>query len=143
MLNDMSLAVSDFIIPILVYPSGLEHYMTVNHKDSLILMASTDTVCSVVNELFRRGISDILLFGLPRRRNESGTVAASGVGAVQLAVKNIKRAFGSSVNVITDVCVCQYNFSGHCGIFDNVDLVVDNNKSLDLLKDIAISHAES
>jgi porphobilinogen synthase len=142
-LNGMSLAISDFIIPILVYARGSAHDMIVNQKDSLILMASTDTVCSVVNELVRKGISDILLFGLPRRRNESGTVAASGVGAVQLAVKNIKRAFGSSVNVITDVCVCQYNFSGHCGIFDNRGLVVDNNKSLDLLKDIAISHAES
>jgi porphobilinogen synthase len=142
-LNRMSLSVSDFIIPILVYPRGLEHKMIVNQNDNLILMASTDTVCSVVNDLVRKGISDILLFGLPRRRNECGIVAASGMGAVQLAVKNIKRAFGSSVNVITDVCVCQYNFSGHCGIFDNRSLIVDNNKSLDLLNEVAISHAES
>jgi porphobilinogen synthase len=139
----MSLAVSDFIIPILVSPRGLEHGMAVNQESSLILMAFTDTVCSVVDELVKRGISDILLFGLPQRRNVSGTGAASEMGAVQLAVKNIKRAFGSSVNVVTDVCVCQYNLSGHCGIFDNRGQVVDNNKSLDLLKNIAISHAES
>jgi len=139
----MSLTVSDLIIPILVYQGSLKDLIVPDQERIPILISSSDKICSLVDELVRKGISDILLFGLPHKRNESGTGAADETGAVQVAVKNIKQAFGSSVNVITDVCVCQYNFSGHCGISDNNGRVVHNFKSLHLLNKIATSHADS
>jgi porphobilinogen synthase len=93
--------------------------------------------------LINNGITDILLFGLPCKRDEGGTAAADKSGAVQVATRMIKHDFGSTVNVITDVCVCQYNISGHCGISDNSYSNVDNFKSLALLEKIATSHADS
>jgi porphobilinogen synthase len=97
----------------------------------------------LVNDLINNGITDILLFGLPCKRDEGGTAAADKSGAVQVATRKIKRDFGSTVNVITDVCVCQYNISGHCGISDNSYGNVDNFKSLALLEKIATSQADS
>ena len=41
--------------------------------------------------------------------------------------------------VITDVCLCQYTSHGHCGVLR--DGVVDNDLSLELLAETAVSHA--
>lgn len=139
----MSLTVSDLIIPILVYPRRMKHLIFDVRKRGQILASSEDEISLLVNGLIKNGITDILLFGLPFRRDQNGTSAADKSGAVQVAIKEIKRDIGSTVNVITDVCVCQYNFSGHCGIWDNSSDNVDNLKSLSLLDKIAISHAES
>ena len=43
--------------------------------------------------------------------------------------------------VITDVCLCEYTSHGHCGVIEN-DYVV-NDKSLELLSQQALTHAES
>jgi porphobilinogen synthase len=139
----VSLTVSDLIIPILVYPRRMKHLIFDVRKRGQILASSEDEISLLVNGLIKNGITDILLFGLPFRRDQNGTSAADKSGAVQVAIKEIKRDIGSTVNVITDVCVCQYNFSGHCGIWDNSSDNVDNLKSLSLLDKIAISHAES
>ncbi|MGH9950679.1 MAG: porphobilinogen synthase [Nitrososphaeraceae archaeon] len=139
----MSLTVSDLIIPILVYPRSLKHFFLDTQKGGSILVSSDDRICSLVIDLITNGITDILLFGLPCKRDEGGTAAADKSGAVQVATRMIKHDFGSTVNVITDVCVCQYNISGHCGISDNSYSNVDNFKSLALLEKIATSHAES
>jgi porphobilinogen synthase len=139
----VSLTVSDLIIPILVYPRSLKHFFLDTQKGGSILVSSDDRICSLVIDLINNGITDILLFGLPCKRDEGGTAAADKSGAVQVATRMIKHDFGSTVNVITDVCVCQYNISGHCGISDNSGSNVDNFKSLALLEKIATSHAES
>jgi porphobilinogen synthase len=96
-----------------------------------------------VNRLIKYGITNVLLFGLPYKRDQYGISALDKFGAVQVATKQIKRDIGSTINVITDVCVCHYNFSGHCGISDDSYDKVDNFKSLDLLDKIAISYADS
>ncbi|MGH9911159.1 MAG: porphobilinogen synthase [Nitrososphaeraceae archaeon] len=139
----MSLTVSDLIIPILVYPRSLKHFFLDTQKGGSILVSSDDRICSLVIDLINNGITDILLFGLPCKRDEGGTAAADKSGTVQVATRMIKHDFGSTVNVITDVCVCQYNISGHCGISDNSYSNVDNFKSLALLEKIATSHADS
>ena len=139
----MSITVSDLIIPILVYPGSMKHLVFDIQKSGPILTSSDDEICLPVGDLVNCGITDVLLFGLPYRRDECGSSAADNSGAVQIAAKEIKRDFGSTVNVITDVCVCQYNFSGHCGISDNNYGRIDNFRSLDLLQEIAISHARS
>jgi porphobilinogen synthase len=139
----MSLTVSDLIIPILVYPRSLQHLIFDIRKGVPILASSDDEICLLVNDLIKNGITDVLLFGLPSKRDQNGTSAADKSGAVQVAIKEIKRDIGSAVNVISDVCVCQYNFSGHCGISGNSQDNVDNFKSLAQLDKIAISHADS
>jgi porphobilinogen synthase len=139
----VSLSVSDLIIPILVYPRSLNYPNLKFRKGGQIIASSDDKIRLLVNNLIKNGITDVLLFGLPYERDRYGTSAADKFGPVQVATKEIKRDIGSTVNLITDVCVCQYNFSGHCGISADNDESVDNFKSLSLLDKIAISHADS
>jgi porphobilinogen synthase len=88
------------------------------------------------------GISSIIIFGIPKQRDRGASYASKKNGIVQRALLLIKGNFGKSVNVTTDVCLCQYNFSGHCGVFkDNGK--IDNDSTLHILSDIATSHAEA
>jgi porphobilinogen synthase len=43
--------------------------------------------------------------------------------------------------VLTDVCLCEYTSHGHCGVIHNGD--VQNDKSLELLSRMALSHVEA
>jgi len=94
-----------------------------------------------VQQITDSGISSIILFGVPSARDASGISAADEDGIVQRAVRAIKSRFGSSVSIMTDVCVCQYNASGHCGIVQGGR--VENDSTIHLLTEIAASHAEA
>lgn len=87
------------------------------------------------------GISSFVVFGIPKSRDHEGSPAAHRQGVVQRTVKTIKSGFGNAVNLVTDVCICQYNLSGHCGIVTNNK--IDNDATLKMLAKIAVSHAEA
>lgn len=87
-----------------------------------------------------RGIRSILLFGLPKAKDERGCSAYSRNGAVQKAVRAIKKEF-EDLTVVTDLCLCGYTSHGHCGIIKNRR--IDNAATLKALADIALSHAEA
>ena len=84
------------------------------------------------------GVPAVLLFGLPARKDEAGSEAYDPEGIVQLGVRAIKAQLPDLI-VITDVCLCEYTSHGHCGVLR--EGVVDNDVSLELLADTALSHA--
>ena len=61
------------------------------------------------------GLPAVLLFGLPVKKDETGSEAASPKGAVQQAVRRLKKKLPELL-VITDVCMCGYTSHGHCGV---------------------------
>ncbi len=94
-----------------------------------------------IHTVINAGISSIVIFGIPENRDNTGSFAVDKNGIVQQALRRIRKEFGNMLNVITDVCLCQYNFSGQCGLVSNNK--VDNDSTLDLLSKIALSHAEA
>jgi porphobilinogen synthase len=87
------------------------------------------------------GIKAVILFGVPSYKDELGSSAFAGDGIVQKAIKILKKEFGDDLVVMTDVCMCQYTTHGQCGIVK--DGYVDNDQTLEILKKIAISHAQA
>ncbi len=87
------------------------------------------------------GIPAVLLFGLPRAKDEDGSGAWDAEGIVQLATRAIKAAHPELL-VITDLCLCEYTSHGHCGVL-RADGVVDNDATLELLARTAVSQAEA
>ncbi|MCM8796244.1 MAG: porphobilinogen synthase [Candidatus Omnitrophica bacterium] len=85
-------------------------------------------------------IKAILLFGIPKVKDERGSQAYHDESIVQKAIKIIKREFKELI-VITDVCLCGYTTSGHCGIVKDKKIV--NDETLSVLAKIALSHAQA
>jgi porphobilinogen synthase len=139
--KEVGLYKKHMIFPIFVQERGME-ILSIKAMPEMKIMPLSKTI-SEVQKILDAGISSIIIFGIPKQRDEDGAAYASNNnGIVQRALSMIKGNFGNSINVTTDVCLCQYNFSGHCGVFkDNGK--VDNDSTLQILSDIATSHAEA
>ncbi len=101
---------------------------------------SPDTIVNEAREVVKLGIPAVLLFGLPDKKDKTGSEAWSENGAVQSAVRQIKEAIPELV-VITDVCLCAYTSTGHCGLIK--DGKIDNDATCELLAKVALSHAQA
>jgi len=86
------------------------------------------------------GVGGVLLFGIPDHKDATGSEAWNDEGAVQQAVRALKRDLPDLV-VITDVCLCEYTDHGHCGIIRGE--TVDNDATLELLARESVSHARA
>ena len=104
---------------------------------------SIDNLCKDVEEASRLGINKILLFGVcPKRaKDKIGSYAYAKNNIVSQAIAELKVKI-KGVSIITDVCLCVYTLSGHCGIL-NQDNKIDNKKTLVALSKIALAHAAS
>ncbi len=101
---------------------------------------SPDMIAAEVADIVSLGIPAVLLFGVASKKDETGSEAWTEDGAVQQAIKQIKKAHPNML-VITDVCLCAYTTSGHCGI--TKDQKIDNDSSCQLLAKMALSHAQA
>lgn len=100
---------------------------------------SPDRAKEVIDECLSHGVNKVLLFGIPKEKDEKGSQAYAENGVVQQAVRAIKEEYKDEIYVITDVCMCEYTSHGHCGILCGHD--VDNDKTLKYLAKTAVSHA--
>ncbi len=117
---------------------------------------SVDNLIKDIRQTRRMGIKAILLFGIPKFKDDLGSSACEKNGIVQKAVIAIKKRFKDLI-VITDVCLCGYTSHGHCGIIkekpgtrpisdgcpEKPEFEIDNDETLKILAKIALSHAEA
>jgi len=138
LVRETTLSVDDLVYPLFVREGeGL--------KEPIKSMAgcfhfSPDTVAAEAAEVASLGIPAVLLFGLPSKKDKVGSEAWSERGAVQRAIKEIKK-LSPELLVVTDICLCAYTEDGHCGLVKNGK--IDNDSTCELLAKIALSHAQA
>jgi porphobilinogen synthase len=136
--RETSLGVDDLIYPLFViHGRGVRREVESMPR---VFQYSVDKLTREAKEVATLGINAVLLFGIPESKDELGSSAYQPDGVIQQAIRVIKKAVPELL-VITDVCLCEYTSHGHCGIV--VDGDVDNDKTLDLLARMALSHAEA
>ena len=84
------------------------------------------------------GVHSVILFGIPGRKDDIGSLAYDPEAPVQSAIRAIKREV-AGVLVATDVCLCEYTDHGHCGIV--IDQEIANDPTVSQLVRAAVSHA--
>ena len=105
-----------------------------------VFRLSPDEAVAEARELRSLGVPAVILFGIPERKDEQGSEAWDEAGAVQEAVRRLKKESGDLV-VMTDVCLDEYTSHGHCGVIRDGE--VDNDATLPLLARAALSHARA
>ena len=139
----------------LIYPLFVRHGRKVQNEIASmpgVFQWSPDLLAAQAESIARLGIPAVLLFGIPDHKDATGSESCADDGAVQGAVRVIKKAV-PELAVITDVCLCEYTDHGHCGILNTGDGrrphphlpegYVLNDETLNVLADIAVSHAEA
>jgi len=101
---------------------------------------SVDTLAEEAEGIREEGIPAVMVFGLPDRKDPTGSRSWADDGIVQQAVAAVKRRV-PDLTVITDVCLCEYTDHGHCGVLKDGD--VDNDATLEILVRQAVSHADA
>ncbi|MEN8904354.1 MAG: porphobilinogen synthase [Clostridiales bacterium] len=101
---------------------------------------SPDSVSSAIEQALSKGIKYVLLFGIPSYKNDLGSGAYAKDGVIQTAIREIKLHY-PEMTVITDVCMCEYTLSGHCGIVKDYKII--NDETLDYIAKISLSHIEA
>ncbi len=101
---------------------------------------SPDEAVAEGQELLRLGVPAVILFGIPEKKDETGSEGWSDRAAVQETVRRLKKDVPSLL-VMTDVCLDEYTSHGHCGVIVNGD--VDNDATLPLLAKCAVSQARA
>ena len=99
---------------------------------------SVDEAVKEVEGAKSDGLRSVLLFGLPDRKDDIGSMAYDPEAPVQSAIRAIKREV-PDVMVITDVCLCEYTDHGHCGLV--IDNEIANDPTVEQLVRAAVSHA--
>jgi porphobilinogen synthase len=105
-----------------------------------VFQQSPDQIVEECREVAGLGIPAVILFGLPEKKDETGSEAASPTAAVQRSIEAIRKAKLDLV-VITDVCLCEYTSHGHCGVIKDGEVL--NDPSIALLADAALSHVRA
>lgn len=138
LIRETELQAADFVYPLFIVPGQ-------NVKKEISTLPgnyhlSADMAAKMAAEAYALGIPAVEVFGLPEYKDEQGSSAWDAASPVQQAVRRIKEALPDMV-VITDVCLCQYTSTGHCGLIEAGR--VNNDSTLPLLAKVALSHAEA
>lgn len=105
-----------------------------------VFQISLDYLDAEIDELLSLGIPGVLLFGIPKEKDEVGSAAYAEDGIVQQAIRQIKNKTDQLL-VIADTCLCEYTSHGHCGVIHDGD--VDNDESLPLHVKTAVTQAKA
>lgn len=138
MVRETRISKSDLIYPMFV----VEGENIKNPVESMpnVYQYSLDRMYEILNEVEKSGISGILIFGVPKHKDEYATEAYNDNGITQQAVRYIKKNYPSLI-IIADVCLCEYTSHGHCGVVCGEKIL--NDETLPLLSKMAVSLAKA
>lgn len=138
LVRETTLTAGHLIYPLFVGP-GTNVVRPVSSMPG-VSQLSVDRAVLECREAAALGIPAVILFGIPETKDALGSEASISNGVVQQAVRLIKDNVPDLL-VVTDVCLCEYTDHGHCGLIKNG--AVDNDSTLELLAQEALSHAEA
>lgn len=138
-MRETHLTVDDLVMPVFITAQD----GTRNEISSMpgIYQYGLDRVDEELELLLERGVSRVILFGIPEKKDEVGSDTWHDHGIIQRSVRHIKEKF-PELYVITDVCFCEYTTHGHCGVVAEDGRLL-NDPTLENLQKQAVSHAEA
>jgi porphobilinogen synthase len=147
LVRETSLAPDDLVWPLFAVP-GQKVRNPVKSMPG-VFQLSVDELVAEAQAGHEAGVRSVILFGVPERKDSTGSEAYAEGGIIPRAVRALKEKLPDLV-VMTDVCMCEYTDHGHCGVLQPArvgrpgqDLVVDNDATLALLAREAVAHARA
>jgi len=138
MVRETRLAPDDFIYPLFVV-EGRDVRRPIASMPGVFNL-SVEHAVAEARQAKSLGIPSVLLFGIPNHKDAKGSQAYAQDGIVQRAIREIKAA-DPDIQVIADVCLCEYTDHGHCGVLEEGHVV--NDATLPLLSQMAVTCAQA
>ncbi len=139
LLEEVRLSPKDLVCPVFVQ-EDLKSKLQGDSMPGFERLPLKDVV-GEIHSIAELKIPAIMIFGIPSYKDDQGTRAFVSDGIVQKTISEIKENLGNEIAIMSDVCLCQYTISGHCGLVKGDK--IDNDSTLDTLAKIAVSHAQA
>lgn len=138
LVRETHIDISDLVYPIFI----IEGENIKNPVESMpgIYQYSVDRIDEELERIDERGVSSILIFGIPEHKDEKASEAYNDEGVTQRAIRHIKEKYPDII-VIADVCLCEYTSHGHCGLICGNEIL--NDETLEYLCRMSVSLAKA
>ncbi len=138
LIRETHLSPSQFVYPVFIAPGK-------NKREEIssmpgVFRLSVDQLKKEATECMDLGVNSMILFGLPETKDAMGSGAHAKDGIIQRGISELKNK-APELNIITDVCLCEYTDHGHCGCL--IGETVDNDATIEILAKTALSHAQA
>lgn len=142
MLRETTLSVKDFMFPLFI-KEGITEKQPVGSMPG-VFQLPLHVLPEEIKEIQALGIESVLLFGIPSKKDATGSDGYAKDGIVARSIETIKDV-APDLMVVSDICCCEYTHHGHCGFIDesHPKKDVDNDKTLELIANQAITHAKA
>ena len=138
MVRETRLSAADMIYPIFVEEG--EGMTAPVESMPTVYRYSIDRLEEILPQIAESGIAGLLIFGVPKHKDEFATEAYCDEGVTQQAIRYIKKNYPELI-VIADVCLCEYTNHGHCGVICGEKIL--NDETLPLLSKMAVNMAKA
>ena len=138
MVRETHLRIDELVYPVFV-AEGIDEPRAVESMPG-VFQEPISRVPELADAVASAGIKAVLLFGIPLRKDETGSAAFDDDGIVPRAIRAIKSRRPEMV-VIADTCLCEYTSHGHCGLVE--DGAILNDETLPVLAKAAVAYARA
>ena len=134
------MSVDDLVAPLFV-KEGIDAPEPVASMPGVV-QHTQESLRKEVRALADLGVPAVVLFGVPRAKDATGSGADAPDGVVQVALRSLRDEVGDDLVLITDDCLDEYTDHGHCGVIDQHG-GVDNDATLERYAHIAVAQADA
>jgi porphobilinogen synthase len=140
MIRETELSPSHLIAPLFV-KEGIDDPIAISSMPGH-WQHTLESLRKEAREVVARGVRAFVLFGVPARKDAIGSEAWNPDGICQRGLRELREELGDDHVVVADLCLDEYTDHGHCGVLAE-DGSVDNDRSLELYRRIAVAQAEA
>jgi porphobilinogen synthase len=107
-----------------------------------VVQHSRSSLREVSRQAVAAGLGGIMLFGVPERRDATGSGADDPQGILNVALREVRDVVGDDTVVMADLCLDEFTDHGHCGVLDDAGRV-DNDATLERYAAMALAQVDA
>jgi porphobilinogen synthase len=105
-----------------------------------VVQHTRDSLRKAAAEAVAAGVGGLMLFGVPERRDATGSAGVDPEGVLNVALRDVRAEVGDATVVMSDLCLDEFTDHGHCGVLDEHG-GVDNDATNAVYAEMAVAQA--
>ncbi|HKS50731.1 MAG TPA: porphobilinogen synthase [Pseudonocardiaceae bacterium] len=107
-----------------------------------VVQHTRDSLRKAAVEAVAAGLGGIMVFGVPTRRDATGSGGIDPDGVLNTALREVRAEVGDDIVIMADTCLDEFTDHGHCGLLD-ADGRVDNDATLAVYAQMAVAQVQA
>ncbi len=140
LVSDVEVRPSDLVLPMFVR-EGIADPQPISSMPGVV-QHTLDSLRKAAVEATERGVGGLMIFGVPARKDATGSGADDPAGVLNVALATLSAELGDDTVLMADLCLDEFTDHGHCGVLD-ASGAVDNDATLERYASMAVAQADA